>query len=212
MRQSHQIVFASTNRHKYEEFKALLADHPQIELIPATEMLANADKIGKVETFDTYEGNAAAKARVSNHGSHFPCLADDTGLEVDVLDKRPGVRSHRYASPKAGLSQDQANREKLLEELRGVPMAKRAARFVTCVALEMEGVLVTARGTLEGRIAESPLGRNGFGYDSIFIPEGSTKTLAEMSDEEKNKLSHRARAVEALMQIVKTKGLVFARP
>lgn len=212
MRQSNTVVFASNNRHKYEEFVALLSKYPGIHLVMAEELLANASKISLVETFNTYEENAAAKARVCNQGCHYPSLADDTGIEVDVLDKRPGVRSHRYAIPKAGVSQDQANRDQLLDELKGVPMAKRTARFVTCVALEMEGVLILGRGVLEGRIAEAPSGKNGFGYDPIFIPEGSSKTLADMTDAEKNALSHRARAIDALMTEINRKGLILAKP
>src|SRR5690349_15530960 len=154
MRASQEIVLASTNHDKFLEFQALLAAYPELKLLPATKILRNADKLAKVEIHSTYVENAMAKARFANHGAHFPCLADDSGLEVEALQGKPGPRSARYAIAKAGQSQDQANRDKLLDELRGHTREKRRAKFVCCLALVMEGVAIHATGSIAGTIAE----------------------------------------------------------
>jgi XTP/dITP diphosphohydrolase len=210
MRLSNKIVLASLNREKFEEMQALLAAYPQIELVQASDYIRNASKLAYVERYDTYFENATAKARLANAGCHYPCIADDSGLEVEALNGKPGVRSHRYASPKAGMTQDQANVELLLSEIRGA--ASRQARFVCTLVLLVEGIMIQATGTLEGTIADKPRGAHGFGYDPVFIPAGSNKTLAEMTAEEKNAISHRAKAVHDLMAQVKSHGIVFAKP
>ncbi len=212
MRQVDTIVLATTNLNKHEEFLALFAKFPGIKVRRADEFLRNADKIGQVETFNTYLENAAAKARLVNQGCHYPTLADDSGLEVEHLGGKPGVRSRRYAIAPAGTPQDQANIHKLLEELRGAPMAARKAKFVASIALVIEGLLITATGELRGTIAEAPKGKNGFGYDSIFIPEGEKRSLAEMSDAEKNAISHRALAVDLLFTELQRHGIALAKP
>jgi XTP/dITP diphosphohydrolase len=212
MRHVNKIVLASTNLSKFEEFKQLLRAYPGIELVKADELLRNADKLAKAEIYATYAENAAAKARIANQGAHYPCLADDSGLEIEALGGKPGPKSARYAIPKAGTSQDRANMDKVLEELKGRPYDARGARFVAHVALVLEGLLLVGSGELKGKIAEAPMGGNGFGYDPIFIPEGHTQTLAQMTDDEKNQISHRARALEALMLEIKKHGIVFAKP
>ncbi|MBS1959951.1 MAG: non-canonical purine NTP pyrophosphatase [Bdellovibrionales bacterium] len=212
MRQAHSIVLASTNRHKFEEVQTLLVPYPGIELIPANKAIRNADKLGLFETSDHYYDNCVAKARAANHGCHYPCLADDSGLEVDALQGRPGVKSHRYAIPRADETQDQANNKKLLEELKDVPANKRTARFVCHLALVIEGVLVHTIGTLEGTIATEIKGAQGFGYDPLFIPKGFTQSLAELGPQKKNEISHRATALKQLMQEMKAKDIVLARP
>jgi len=217
MRLSNRIILASTNSEKFREFSALLQAYPDIELVPAEGIVRNAEKLAFVENHATYLENAIAKARLANQGTHHPALADDTGLEVQALEGRPGVRSHRYAKATTGallprISQDQANRELLLTELKGKPETQRTARFVTVVALLIEGILVHATGILDGTIAEAPRGEQGFGYDSIFIPKGSQKTLAEMTEADKNAVSHRAQAIHELMAQVKARGIVFAKP
>lgn len=209
MRVSTTLVLASTNRHKFEEFSELIKKYPPIHIEMADRYLRNTDKIGRVETFSNYLENASAKARLVNQGCHYPTLADDTGLEVLFLDGSPGIRSHRFAPPKAGMSQDQANRELLLEKMRG--QKNREARFVCELALVIEGILVSGRGEMTGSLLESPRGNAGFGYDSLFLPQGSDKTFAEMSSEEKNQISHRAKAMDALMVEVRKHGIVFAR-
>jgi XTP/dITP diphosphohydrolase len=210
MRTSHILVLASTNRHKYEEMVALFKRYPEITLVPVNEYVRNAEKIGMVETSDQYFENAAAKARVANHGCHYPCLADDSGLEVEALSGQPGVKSHRYAIPKKGQTQDQANNEKLLSELKG--KSNRNARFVCHLALVLEGTLLHVVGVMEGSIADSPRGTNGFGYDPLFIPKGYTQTLAELGPEQKNKISHRAVAVANLMEEIEQREIVLAKP
>ncbi len=212
MRVANTIVLASTNRHKYEEFETLFKKYPELKIVPVQDYIRNSDKLGLVETSDQYLENAMAKARTCNHGCHYPSLADDSGLEVMALEGRPGVRSHRYAIPKLGQTQDQANTLKLLDELKNVPMPQRNARFVCHLVLVMEGTLFHAEGILEGTIALEPRGVEGFGYDPIFIPKGQDKTLAEMSPVQKNKISHRALAVDHLMSELATKEIVIARP
>lgn len=217
MRIANQIVLASTNRAKFDEMKSLLAIYSgssEIELLPAEGIIRNAQKLGFAERHDTYLENAVAKARLANIGSHYPCLADDSGLEVEALGGKPGVRSHRYASPKAGKSQDEANRELLLMELKSAQSSNhsRKARFVTTLAIVIEGIMIHAEGSLDGIIATEERGDHGFGYDSIFVPNGATKTLAEMTDVEKNAISHRAKALKELIAQIQSHGIVFAKP
>lgn len=212
MRQANTIVLASTNRHKFEEMTTLLQPFGTIELIPVDRVVRNAEKLGLAEVYNTYAENAVAKARACNHACHYPSLADDSGLEVDALGGRPGVKSHRYSLPKAGQTQDQANNLKLLEELKAITAEKRTARFVCHLALVIEGVLVETRGVLEGTIAPEPRGHQGFGYDPLFIPQGYTQTLAELGPQKKNEISHRALAVQSLMSEIKARDIVLARP
>jgi XTP/dITP diphosphohydrolase len=210
MRLSNKVLLATQNRGKYQEFRSLFTAYPEVELVMATDVLRNTQGLGFVERHDTYLANAVAKARLVNQGAHYPSLADDSGLEVMALEGKPGVRSHRFASPRPDVSQDEANNQFLLKELTG--KSSREARFVCTLALLIEGILIHATGTLEGTIADSPRGTYGFGYDPLFIPKGATRTLAEMTESEKNAVSHRAKALHALMEQVKTHGLVFAKP
>jgi XTP/dITP diphosphohydrolase len=210
MRQVNRIVLATTNRDKFEEFQLIFALHGEVELLSADQIVRNADKLGFAERYDTYVENASAKARLANMGCHYPTLADDSGLEVESLGGKPGVRSHRYASPKAGVSQDDANNQLLLSELGRE--RSRNARFVCSLVLCIEGITLQGTGTIDGTILTEPRGGTGFGYDPLFVPKGATKTFAEMTATEKNAISHRARAVQALMEQVKGHGIVFAKP
>jgi len=212
MRKADTVVLASTNRHKFEEITSLFKDYSAIEIAPANAYIRNADKLGVVETHDHYYDNAIAKARLCNHGCHYPSLADDSGLEVDAMEGRPGVRSHRYAIPRAGQTQDQANNIKLLDELKNIPAEKRTARFICHLALVMEGVFVHTVGVLDGTIAMEARGTRGFGYDPLFIPKGQTKSLAELGADYKEKYSHRALAVAAMIEELKKRDLVLAKP
>jgi len=218
MRLSNRLVFASLNLDKHAEFESILSRFGDFELLPAGSMVRNAEKLAFVENFSTYSENAAAKARLANQGSHYPAIGDDTGLEVDALGGRPGIHTHRYAKPPAGhgplsrSEQARANMELLLSELSQNPSAPRTARFVTTLALVIEGISIVATGTLEGTIAEAPRGVYGFGYDPLFIPKGADRTLAEMTEPEKNAISHRARAAQNLMAQVNARGIVFAKP
>lgn len=212
MRLSNTIVLATLNRDKFEEFKALYSAYPDIDLISAEQVIRNPEGLKFVERYDTYLENATAKARLTNQAAHYPCLADDSGLELDALNGKPGVRSHRFASPKPGLTQDQANIDLLLSELKGKEPKQRNAKFVCTLVLLIEGIMLHSTGVLEGSIIDSQKGANGFGYDSIFVPKGYGKTLAEMTDGEKNTISHRAKALHDLMTQVKAHGIVFAKP
>lgn len=212
MRLIDQLVFASGNRHKLEELREIVTKYTKITIIPAQDLLRNASKIGAVEVHNSAMENALAKARLVNHGTHYPTLADDTCLEVQALQGRPGVRTHRFGTPVAGQSQDSANIEKLLTELRGIPMERRSARFVTAVALVIEGVSLSAQGILEGTIVEAPRGQSGFGYDCVFMPKNTQRTLAELSAEEKNRVSHRALAVAGLFREMELAGIEFVMP
>jgi XTP/dITP diphosphohydrolase len=209
MRLVKQVLLATENRGKYDEFKTLFNQYPEVDLQMANKILRNTEGLQFVERYDTYLENALAKARFVNQGAHYPSLADDSGLEVEALGGKPGVRSHRYASPKAGLTQDEANTQLMLKELAG---KSRTAKFTCTLAFLVEGILMHATGTLEGTIAEAPRGTHGFGYDPIFIPKGSSKTLAEMTQAEKNAISHRAVALRLLMDQVRQNGIVIAKP
>ena len=214
MRQVNQLVFASTNVDKYREFEALLKVLPGVTLVSAEAVLRNPHKLAFVEKYATYLENASAKARLANQGCHYPCFADDTGLEVEALEGRPGVHTARFASlpslERSRSKQDEANVVKLLGEMKG--QANRNARFVSTVALMVEGLLIHGTGVLEGTLAQEPRGDKGFGYDPIFIPKGSDRTLAEMSETEKNAISHRARALQDLILQLQARGVILAKP
>jgi XTP/dITP diphosphohydrolase len=183
-----QIVFATNNKHKLEEVSAILGAGWEL-VTPAS--LGITEDIP--ETAETLEGNALQKARYVHERTGLDCFADDTGLEVTVLDGAPGVRSARYA----GDSHDfDSNNRLLLRNLEG--MADRSARFRTVIALILGGEEHLFEGRVEGRIIDEYRGTEGFGYDPIFVPEGGEATFAEMPLEEKNAISHRARAVEKL--------------
>ena len=192
MAQRHKrLLLATTNPGKARELRALID--------PAWECLTPAEvglaEVTVAEDGTTYRENAARKARVYADAAAIPALADDSGLEVDALGGLPGVRSARYAGPG---STDAAKRAQLLTELRGVPRARRGARFraVVALALPQEAAVRFAEGTVEGRIADDERGQDGFGYDPVFeLPDG--RRMAELSPTEKNAISHRARAVAA---------------
>ena len=189
-----RVVCASANPHKVEEIVGLL--NGLVELIPRPIDLADVD-----ESADTLVGNARLKAQAVCAATGLPALADDTGLEVDVINGAPGVHSARYAGIAAN---DWENRHKLLAELIGVAAEKRTARFRT-VALVCwpNGHEVFAEGICEGRIAESERGERGFGYDSLFVAnDGDNRTFAEMTLDEKHQLSHRGRAFRALSKLL----------
>ena len=189
---SRQLVLATHNRHKAQEFQGLLAGLG-VEILT----LDGYPQVGKIEEdADSLEGNARKKAEEVFRLTQMPSLADDTGLEVYYLNGRPGVYSSRYAGPGCTYAD---NCKKLLQDLRSVPPRRRAARF-KCVLyfIGPANVHFVGEGTVAGTIIESPRGLNGFGYDPIFLPTGHTKTLAEMSPTEKNSISHRGKAIEHL--------------
>lgn len=189
-----KFVFATNNAHKLEEVKALLGD--KIELLSMKDIKCSAD-IPETET--TLEGNALLKARYIYENYHINCFADDTGLEVEALNGAPGVYSARYAGEEHN---SEANMKKLLHELEGVE--NRKAQFRTIFALIIEGKEHLFEGIVKGEIIKQRKGNSGFGYDPIFVPEGYTQTFAEMGSEEKNKISHRAKAVGKLCKFLHT--------
>jgi len=187
-----RLVIATFNRDKLAELAALL-DRPDLELSSLADV---PGAFAPEETGSTLVENARIKARAAHAWTGLPALADDTGLEVDALGGAPGVHAARYAGPGARY---QDNVRKLLEALAGVPRERRTARFRTvCVAVLGDGREPVAEGVLEGRIALSPRGDQGFGYDPVFELDESGTTLAELNAEQKNRISHRARAVRAM--------------
>lgn len=212
MRQTNIIVLGSLNKGKIVEYRSLFAAHPELQFKSLPDLVFNPTSLKEAETGKTYYENAFNKCKLAHFGCHYPTISDDSGLEVDALEGRPGVFSDRYADRKSGESQDQANVRKLLEELKGVPLEKRTARFVCTLVFMVEGVVLTSTGTMEGSILEAPRGSNGFGYDPVFLVKGTDKSLAEMTLEEKNKLSHRAKAFEEMLKLIKDKGVKLVRP
>lgn len=184
-----ELIFATANKHKLSEAQAILGNG--FSLVVPSELGLTGDI---PETAETLKENAIMKAKFLWDKFGRPCFADDTGLEVDFLNGRPGVYSARYA----GIEADPVkNMQKLLKELNGANCRK--ARFVTVVALILdENRIILFEGALEGSILEASSGCGGFGYDPLFMPENYSKTLAELSAEEKNRISHRGIAMRKL--------------
>lgn len=185
-----KLVFATNNAHKLEELRAILGG--TIEILSLADINCHADI---PETADTLEGNALQKSLFIYEHYGLDCFADDTGLEVECLNGAPGVYSARYA----GDGHDsQANMEKLLGEMKD--KTNRKARFRTVISLIEKGEEHQFEGIVNGRIIEQKKGDAGFGYDPIFQPDGYDETFAELGNEIKNKISHRARAVASLCE------------
>lgn len=196
------LLLATTNPHKLEELRAILAP---VRLLSLAD-LPNAPSIPEPrEDGDSFDANAKLKASYYARATNLHCLADDSGLEVDALNGEPGVHSAYYhhglalgpSIPRA--ERDAANNAKLLHELRNTPPEQRAARFRCVMALAAPNgdILATAHGTFEGRIAHAPLGDHGFGYDPLLLlPDG--RTSAQLPPHEKNRRSHRANAARAI--------------
>ena len=191
-----RIVLATRNKHKIGEIKTLLGEL-SIEILT----LENFPQVPALrEEGETFTDNSLQKARAVFQHTHIPSLADDSGLEVFFLNGRPGVLSARYAG--VGASDDE-NNEKLLGEMRGVAPRRRKAQFHAVLTLVGEKLIKTTEGICPGRLVESPRGTNGFGYDPIFVPDGFSRTYAELTAEEKNTISHRARALAKMQEILR---------
>lgn len=186
-----KLVFATNNAHKLEEIRAILGD--KVEILSLNDINCHADI---PETADTLEGNAELKAAYIYTNYGLDCFTDDTGLEVEALNGAPGIYSARYAGGEGHDSE--ANMKKLLTEMAG--KINRNAQFRTAICLIEKGNKHLFEGIVKGRIIEAKRGNSGFGYDPVFIPEGYNETFAEMGNAEKNKISHRARAVAALCE------------
>lgn len=186
-----KLVFATNNPHKLEEIRAILGS--KLEILSLADIGCDADI---PETAETLEGNALIKAHYVYDNYKLDSFADDTGLEVDALHGLPGVHTARYAYPDR--HDPEANMIKLLEALR--ENNDRNARFRTVIALIEKGKEHLFEGVVEGVIAREKSGTQGFGYDPVFIPEGNSKTFAELGEDIKNTISHRARAVQKLAE------------
>ena len=189
------IIIASNNKGKIKEFKKIL-EPMGYNVISQSEAGIN---IEVEETGTTFKENAELKADAIYKLKNTAVLADDSGLEIEFLNGEPGIYSARYM----GATSDGERRKIILKKLDGVPDEKRGARFVCCICyIDANGNKKFAEGYWTGRIAKEEKGENGFGYDSIFIPDGEKNTSAEMSEEEKNSKSHRANALKILKEII----------
>ena len=187
-----KLVFATQNENKAHEIESLL---PEYFKIISLKDIRCFDEIP--ETAETLEGNSLLKASFISETYNLNCFADDTGLEIEALDNRPGVHSARYAGPDKSAA---ANIDKVLSELEG--KTSRNAQFRTLITLILNKSTFSFEGIVRGEIISEKRGENGFGYDPIFVPEGEIRTFAEMSLEEKNKHSHRARAFQKMIDFL----------
>ncbi len=187
-----QLLIATRNIHKTGEISSILGDSFQVVDLSGVPGAPEVEETGA-----TFVENSTLKAVAISNVSGALVLADDSGLEVDALQGAPGVHSARYAGPEAD---DRANNDKLLTAIHGVPMEKRTARFRCVMVVARAGVVLGEfEGSVEGRILEQAAGTGGFGYDPLFVPEGYTESFAELGPGIKNGLSHRARAMEKLV-------------
>ena len=184
-----KLVFATQNENKAQEIQSLLPEYFKILTLKDIKCFDDIE-----ETADTLEGNSLIKASFISETYNLNCFADDTGLEIESLDFRPGVHSARYAGPDKSAAE---NIDKVLSELEG--KTKRNAQFRTIITLILNSSTFTFEGIVHGEIISEKRGENGFGYDPIFIPEGALKTFAEMTLTEKNQYSHRARAFQKMI-------------
>ncbi|MBL86315.1 MAG: non-canonical purine NTP pyrophosphatase [Winogradskyella sp.] len=187
-----KIVFATNNKNKIKEVQSLVPE--QIKLL-SLEDIGCHEEIP--ETTGTIEGNAQQKANYVKDNYGYDCFADDTGLEVEALNGEPGVDTAYYAGPQRNADD---NMNKLLSNLKNA--TSRSAQFKTVIALHLNGVLKTFTGICKGEITTEKQGDKGFGYDPIFKAKGFTKTFAEISLEEKNKIGHRGKAVSQLIEFL----------
>jgi len=192
------IILATHNIHKARELKTLLGAL-EVRVLTLDDL---SDEIVLREDGDTFDANAVQKASIVHAQTKLLSLADDSGLEVFYLHGRPGVFSARYAGADAT---DEMNNQKLLMEMRGVAPRRRRAQFRSVLALIGDGIKDVTEGICPGELGETPRGTNGFGYDPIFIPDGFEKTYAELTAEEKNCISHRARSFAKMVGVLTSK-------
>lgn len=187
-----KIVFATNNPHKLEEIRKITDG--TIEILSLSDIGCHEEI---PETGATLEANALIKAQFVKERYGYDCFADDTGLEVDALGGAPGVYSSRYAGEACN---PQENMDKLLRELNG--KSDRSARFRTVIALLLDGETLFFEGEVVGRIIEERRGEAGFGYDPVFVPDGYNQTFAELGNDEKNRISHRAIATRKVVEFL----------
>lgn len=197
-----EIVLATHNVHKIREFREMLASLKQFDVLS---LLHFPDYVAPEETGKTFEENAILKAVHAAKTLNKLVISDDSGLVVPILDNAPGVYSRRYAGEKAT---DMDNRKKLLLALQGKKELERAAYFECCLALAgPNGLKKTVRGTCEGIIVEEEKGRNGFGYDSLFVKHDYRETFAELEESTKNRISHRRKALDKMVVFLESMAL-----
>jgi len=184
-----KLIFATNNKHKIDELKAVVGS--KFELLTLNEAGIDQDI---PEPHDTLEANASEKSKTIYNLTGINCFADDTGLEVEILNGEPGVKSARYAGEERSFEK---NTEKLLQNMAGE--TNRNARFRSVISLIMDGNEFLFEGICNGTITDQPSGNKGFGYDPVFVPEGETRTFAEMSMIEKNLFNHRRKAMDKLL-------------
>jgi XTP/dITP diphosphohydrolase len=192
-----KLVFATQNQHKAAEIQALLPS--EFEVLTLNDIDITEDI---PETADTLEGNASQKSHYILQHYAMDCFSDDTGLEIKAINNEPGVYSARYAGPSKNADE---NMNKVLDKLAG--KSDRSAQFRTVISLILEGKEHIFEGIVKGTIISEKRGTDGFGYDPIFVPEGQNKTFAELSLDEKNTMSHRARAFEKMIHFLKNDHL-----
>lgn len=197
-----QLIFATHNKNKLKEVKSLVPD--SIQLLSLDDINFDTEI---EETAETIEGNALLKAKTIYEKTGINCFADDSGLLVDALNGAPGVYSARYAGEQKN---NEDNMEKLLYELQN--HANRNAHFKTVMALILDGKEYLFEGKIEGKIITEKLGTNGFGYDPIFIPDGYNETFAQLDSETKNTISHRARALQKMLEFLVTSSVLRISP
>ena len=191
------MIAASSNAHKIKEIQSIMSKFG-VKVVSRKE--AGVPEFEIEEDGETFEENSLKKAEAIMKATGKLTVADDSGLMVDYLGGSPGVYSARFAGEECD---DEKNNEKLLKHLEGLPAEDRKAKFVSVITLMFpDGNTIVARGECPGRIIETPTGENGFGYDPLFVPDGLSKTFAQLSDKEKNSISHRARALEKLEEIL----------
>lgn len=187
-----KLIFASNNQNKADEIRYILGDSFQLMTLQEAGVVADIP-----EPHDSFQENALEKSRYIYNETGMDCFSEDSGLEVAALNGAPGVKSARYAGEK---STDKQNTEKLLAALENVP--HRAAQFKTVISLILDGKEYFFEGECKGDISKIPMGNNGFGYDPVFVPAGSTKSFAEMTMDEKSAISHRKKAVKKMAEFL----------
>jgi XTP/dITP diphosphohydrolase len=195
---AHRVVLATRNAKKLAELRRIVAaEAPNVQILGLADVAAYSEP---AESERTFEGNALIKARACVAATRLPALADDSGLAVDVLNQMPGVRSARWAGPGAS---DEENNALLLRQLEDVPPAERTARFICAMALVLpDGTEHVRLGEMRGRLAVSAAGHHGFGYDPLFVADGYTMTNGELEPSAKDAISHRGRAVRAILPVL----------
>ncbi len=199
-----KVLLASNNRHKADEFIQIFKnENVNISLGLAEDFFLSGLEVE--ENANTFNENALIKAMAFSKAAGMPAIADDSGLEIDALDLRPGVFSARYSGDNAN---DKSNRMKVLDEMKNIPENERLARFICVICYYDNHNIIYGEGKVEGKIIFEEKGNGGFGYDTIFVPINHNLTFAEMNQDEKNAISHRRNAILDLINNLKSKNII----